>query len=1610
VFDENAVTIKEKLLFQKEKGTTRGQINFTDKVKGFNNAVISLFNTAKADTFVHEFSHLNFQDMLSMAKDNEQIKADVRTAVEFYNQHAKPSERIKDVDKAVERLMAIDAENHLRDDEYVKVHEAFANGFSEYLKDPNTTNIPQALKEVYEALKQFLGNLAQTIAGTKITITPEMDAVYRRLFEPEFVNNIYETKENYDAEIEAKEFKESPIKDITDKDINDAFNNLDNLFSEEKKSYTPNEIFNAKIAQLKEEGKTDGTIVVEQLKALVDNSTASAENKAKLKEYIDLNADKYIAEAGEMERMRKGVRDILTDNVLDLETKEKLVADKTLATYIKTSFTQLGKTVDEVIGSMSYNDVVANEALILEQIAQNVPSQDIEYANLDFLSKKLKKGYAYLDMMKAEKGADKAKIKQLEDVLYKQLSEALQGGTLAAKRLAAQQMFDVLRPNIMTDAIDRMVREEMNGEKLAEAKELIRVLQERVKKGLENEDVFKGIIEELEMNFGDEKKRNELLAKRNLEMDKELSEIEGRIAKNDKEESETSLPAKVRNVQNRAGNKLKNDAKTYSNARKEILAKIEVLNGLFSGEERSPKELVADYIFNYVAEQQALGGKVIRFNHMVQHFKDLGLDITNEGLAETYEQARQLAIAEGVSRKAMDTPQQVADALQNIEDKAQKAKLKAEKQANQNKTKADNNLDKMLAEALKGGKWDERVTSVDREKSIQEVMDKVKENNPTITPEEEAKIRERLTTLFNEKTDKWTEKELEKIQKKLNPKEKKQISGNFKKLANIINTGVFNKTDVSDLLLSELGLNGLTDIDKNIIEHSISVIQQLLHGDLKNKEIERLSAYITAVTNPTNFITSLAQSKLYMEMLNSVVTSAVNATTLIGSLEKAISKSIMQLDPKYLQIYLQGFNKGMVKSAVEKGYFKTNENYELAQTETGFAPVRMGEYAKYGELLKTKGALGKGQRGYAAWVNFTNKLGSKRLARVNEGVDNLNTLINSNMAAYEYNKKLLKKENPNISKQELNDKIAKKLMPISYEEAEAMAIEQLALVGRQRDAIAKEDRTSPSEIRRVAYDIINNSRDEATKVLMEQEGQRASFRNRLQPFSNGGGFIEGLSAAVQGLFNTAAASVKNNPNMTNKDKAKRIAGIKFAKSILTPFIQTPANLLEAGTHYAVVGGLIKEVSLGLKKRSLKNKQSQDATNRKLGYESSMAKAETQAEKDAITNRYKANEAKTRAIENTDIYAIDQYQKDVAVRMVKGVTMLFLMDMFFKSLQDDDDKEVKSGVYGDDPKNGKYRNTIVINGTRTPIMLTGILAPLMSLYAAKSDYERYINEKKVKEEITDEDEAFQNKMAGTANRFIKGVLKTTPYYGSARVFESIQNTLNEKDDKVSEGLAGIGRIVGNAVGYGLMPIPRPFNDYSAFFYTDTKKPTSFTEGFMAVYNPLNPYITGKVDIDPITGKPVDVRDNRLVSVSGMVKNYLGEGADEVASQLKNHNIGIVPIKKSDFIKDGADMTDNEFYLLQNDIYKEFSTQLKASIDERIKQAKSIADIKISVLPNIKEKDAVTLKRLEADKLLNKEVQEMYKNSIDIVLISKSNILRNNTENREYLFNKKNLKNN
>ncbi len=145
-------------VFDQDKGTKRGSIQFRNVGKRDQKTIISLFEAADNSTFIHESGHFFLQvmqDVAESAEASEQIKTDWQATLDYLG--VKSGEDIG-----------------------VKEHEKWAESFEKYLYEGKAPTIE--MEGPFRKFKAWLQSVYKQATGLDIEINDEIRGVFDRLF------------------------------------------------------------------------------------------------------------------------------------------------------------------------------------------------------------------------------------------------------------------------------------------------------------------------------------------------------------------------------------------------------------------------------------------------------------------------------------------------------------------------------------------------------------------------------------------------------------------------------------------------------------------------------------------------------------------------------------------------------------------------------------------------------------------------------------------------------------------------------------------------------------------------------------------------------------------------------------------------------------------------------------------------------------------------------------------------------------------------------------------------------------------------------------------------------------------------------------------------------------------------------------------------------------------------------------------------------------------------------------------------------------------------------------------------------------------------------------
>jgi hypothetical protein len=208
----NRLTLASKDPLMQDKSVRGMWTRFSDKV----NALIGLNNTATSSTFIHELIGHDYLDDIIQSADHgdTQSKQDLSTIAKEFK--SATGSKLTEAE-IIQVLRNFNPSNYSeissRDTTAAKVHEWFAKGAEQYFRgNIKSDNISEELKAIFEAFKQMMLSVVNSMMKSGIKLSPAMIEVYGRSFGPTLVT--YSELAN-----EVNENAETDLRDATEQEV-----------------------------------------------------------------------------------------------------------------------------------------------------------------------------------------------------------------------------------------------------------------------------------------------------------------------------------------------------------------------------------------------------------------------------------------------------------------------------------------------------------------------------------------------------------------------------------------------------------------------------------------------------------------------------------------------------------------------------------------------------------------------------------------------------------------------------------------------------------------------------------------------------------------------------------------------------------------------------------------------------------------------------------------------------------------------------------------------------------------------------------------------------------------------------------------------------------------------------------------------------------------------------------------------------------------------------------------------------------------------------------------------------------------------------------------------
>ena len=399
VFDENAVTIEERQLFQDRKGSWSKE---AAKMK----RLISMYEKADSTTQVHEvLGHDYLDEIIELSSTNEEFANDLDTIIDEY---IKETGSKISKEKLLNDLKNFDVEKN-KNKNGVDVHEWFAKSAERYFATERgvrtDTTFGRKMAGIFEKFRQHLADLYRMMSNELVEPSPAMKEIFRKVFGSENFTKAEEMRNAATERInslEASELEKNKSK-VKIQDILDKYKPKEGL-GQISDEFTQ-DMYNL-ATELIKDGQAQRYNVTDKLQELMPH----------LKNDIE-HLRKVLQRAGEQGKGRNSIENLLANPNILPEVKEKI---QKLGEYTPEKMASVGLNAEQILSFYSAekgNDIdgMAEVAALLDKkvfdnTTEKVALRQLLIANYNQLAKiakdkESKERYVNLSVDQAEKYA-----------------------------------------------------------------------------------------------------------------------------------------------------------------------------------------------------------------------------------------------------------------------------------------------------------------------------------------------------------------------------------------------------------------------------------------------------------------------------------------------------------------------------------------------------------------------------------------------------------------------------------------------------------------------------------------------------------------------------------------------------------------------------------------------------------------------------------------------------------------------------------------------------------------------------------------------------------------------------------------------------------------------------------------------------------------------------------------------------------------------------------------------------------------------------------------------------------------------------------------------------
>ncbi len=887
VFDENAVSIKERSLFQKEKSTPKGRITFTDL-----KSIMAIGKKGDASTFIHELSHHDLQGYIDAAKKGDEKAINSLKSV-IRSTYPKISET--EVNKKLAEVLKIDrTQENVRGTEYEKIHEHYARGFEKWMKDGDKAGFSAEMVALFEKMKEFLTRIYEGLKLSPIDVqfSPEVEQMYRDMFGVEYFG-ITEQLEELRNDIQ-----QDNIENVGDVSMDDILDGLlqRGLQQDPKPRLTVEESL-IKMAEIMFKNfETDEINVINDIKAKINGLQTTEERKQEILAYLTPKmverlkeevafantnlrqlALKIIQSESATDEMKKQARKNAYYEKMDLQ-KERDKAEKRAGKNI----TELENDTNKLVKLVSKDNNVGAE--LVNDLVSTFQRVNAQYES-------------------AKARGDKDMIEKTEAMASDLLDALFNQSTTAGKTLAAQKVLKFVIPDMYVKWIEKKVNLRNSEtavkdlkEKLKEALKNMRALEANESWALEVQDKLENKIESLQ----------DVIAQQNQDIER-LQKLKAEVEAEEKKPQER---ATTEPNLNKKGIIEQAKGSEYVNKLKEEMLRRARERGLMQDINEMPDSLLLTELATEYIIDQIKNGKKVSVQKLYNFLKDVHFSDTKiDDILSTYQSIKESLKGEtSVSNFSTQTEiDEYRDKLLQVKElngKIREKEMSEEELA--------------IKKAEEKRKKDEERVSEAPLSVAKRIIGEAERRNAIRTPKEQDAIKKLKEILFKRAVDRFKEKPFkERVEKSI--EEKLADFLNEELLANGKDWDVEIKKEIDSMIdnakysdedkamMREFISDYLADRTETLLTNAVAddVLKKVLSEGYPTKDGK--VDWHTIIKK--NYKNQEGARQYLVEKLGERIGSEKLANDVIEALEKRFQKQVSQRKEKYLEAEIRRLEK-----------------------------------------------------------------------------------------------------------------------------------------------------------------------------------------------------------------------------------------------------------------------------------------------------------------------------------------------------------------------------------------------------------------------------------------------------------------------------------------------------------------------------------------------------------------------------------------------------------------------------------------------------------------------------------------------------------------------------